>query len=54
MSAILPLVVGEDYNKAIIDFVEMGFNEEQAKRAMEISFNNPNRAAEYLFEVVWG
>lgn len=37
------------YNEAISNLVSFGFEIDQVKRAMRAAFNNPDRAAEYLF-----
>jgi len=42
------LVTGEAYETAVNNLVEMGFEKEQVIKAMRASFNNPDRAAEYL------
>jgi hypothetical protein len=47
----LPAVVGAEYENAIQNIVEMGFDREQVVKAMRASFNNPNRAVEYLMTV---
>ncbi|KAJ2778800.1 UV excision repair protein rad23 [Coemansia interrupta] len=39
---------GEQYETAIGNMVEMGYTREQCVRAMRASFNNPDRAVEYL------
>jgi len=42
------LVTGEAYEQAVNNLVEMGFEKDQVVKAMRASFNNPDRAAEYL------
>jgi len=42
------LVTGEAYEQAVNNLVEMGFEKDQVIKAMRASFNNPDRAAEYL------
>ncbi|KAM3588884.1 UV excision repair protein rad23 [Umbelopsis sp. WA50703] len=43
------LVTGQQYESAIQNMVEMGFERDQVIKAMRASFNNPDRAVEYLF-----
>ncbi|XP_038049659.1 UV excision repair protein RAD23 homolog A-like [Patiria miniata] len=42
------LVTGSEYDKMLDELVAMGFERERAKRALQASFNNPDRAVEYL------
>lgn len=42
------LVTGEDYEASIQRLTDMGFAKEDVVKAMRASFNNPERAAEYL------
>lgn len=48
---LLPVVTGEDYNEAIVNLMSMGFERDRVVQAMRASFNNPDRAAEYLMMV---
>ncbi|ESN97390.1 hypothetical protein HELRODRAFT_185916 [Helobdella robusta] len=42
------LVTGESFEKTVQEIMSMGFPREQVLRAMRASFNNPDRAVEYL------
>ncbi len=48
------LVTGAAYEEAITRITEMGFPRDQAILALRVSFNNPDRAVEYLTSVNFG
>lgn len=45
------LAVGEQYNAAVANLMEMGFPKDQVEKAMKAAFNNPERATDYLINV---
>ena len=44
-------MTGPALQQAIDGMVEMGFPREQVQKALRASFNNPDRAVEYLMSV---
>ena len=45
------LVTGSEYDKMLDELVAMGFERDRAKEALQASYNNPDRAVEYLMSV---
>eukprot|EP00871_Galdieria_phlegrea_P003786 jgi/Galph1/4408/GphlegSOOS_G3048.1 len=43
-------VIGSQYEATVKNLMEMGFEEQQVKRALRAAFHNPDRAVEYLFQ----
>jgi UV excision repair protein RAD23 len=48
------LVVGENLEGIVADLMNLGFSHERVMQALRASYNNPDRAAEYLFSGVPG
>ena len=51
VSAESQLVTGETYERTVAELQSMGFPREQVVMALRASFNNPDRAVEYLLSV---
>ena len=50
-SAESSLVTGQQYENMMMELMSMGFERDQCVRALRASYNNPDRAVEYLLSV---
>lgn len=46
------IMTGKDYEKAITNLMEMGFERKDVEKALKAAFGNPERATDYLLNVL--
>lgn len=51
LTSLFSIVTGSELESVIVNMMEMGFERDQCVKALRASFNNPERAVEYLFNV---
>lgn len=51
MQVLFPVVTGPSYDAMVNEMMLMGYEREQVVAALRASFNNPDRAVEYLLTV---
>lgn len=48
---LIPSVTGSSYDAMVYEMMLLGFGREEVVAALRVSFNNPDRAVEYLLSV---